>query len=160
MDILQELGLLLNVVIAAVLCGFIGYEREKGNKPAGIRTNMIVGGAVALVVMLSESIVFRYQSVGLGEYINTDPTRVIHAVIIGISFIGAGTVLQISDEYKIKYLTTAATILFSTGIGIAVALHKYILAVGVTLLIIFINSIVVNIDDTIKRRRKRKKEEK
>lgn len=154
MNILNELSILLHVFIATILCGLIGLERERENKPAGIRTNMIVGGAVTLVVMLSEVIVLRYQVAGLGELVNTDPTRVIHAVILGVSFIGAGTVLQISEEKKIKFLTTAATVLFSTGIGIAVALKQYILSVGVTFIIIFINAVVGYIDDKVSKRQK------
>lgn len=160
MDILNELSILLHVIVSVILCGIIGYERERGDKPAGIRTNMIVGGAVTLVVMLGEIIVYRYAEIGLGEFINADPTRIIHAVIIGVSFIGAGTVLQIREEQKIKFLTTAATILFSTGIGIAVGLRQYILAVGVTLLIVFINSMVVYIDRKLKEKRTKKKHKK
>ena len=135
----EELSILLHVIIASVLTGLIGFEREKVDKPAGIRTNMLVGGAVALLVSLGEIIVRHFNQVGLAEFISADPTRIIQAIIVGISFIGAGMVLQIKDEYKIKYLTTAATILFSTGIGIAVALNQYYIAVGVTIFILFIN---------------------
>jgi len=135
----DELGMLLHVLIAAILAGLIGLEREKGKKPAGIRTNMIVGGAVALLVFMGEVIVIHFRDLGLGEYINADPTRIIHAVIVGISFIGAGVVLQIAEEAKIRFLTTASTILFSAGIGVAVALKQYILAVGVTVFILIVN---------------------
>ncbi|HYW94734.1 MAG TPA: MgtC/SapB family protein [Bacteroidales bacterium] len=151
----DQMKILMHVAIAVVLSGLIGFEREKFDKPAGIRTNMIVGGAVALMVSLGEVIVIHFQSTGLAEYIRTDPNRVIQAIIMGVSFIGAGTVLQIQEEYKIKYLTTAATIFFSSGIGIAVALEQYYLAVGVTLLILIINFVIAWIGNQIKRRNER-----
>jgi putative Mg2+ transporter-C (MgtC) family protein len=148
---IPELDILLHVVMASFLSGLIGFEREKVDKPAGIRTNMLVGGAVALLVSLGKIIVEDYQEAGLSEIIGSDPTRIIQAIIVGISFIGAGMVLQIEKEYKIKYLTTAATILFSSGIGMSVALKQYYLAVGVTLFILFVNFIIGKITEkTIK----------
>ncbi len=138
MDITYELKILLHVVIAAVLSGIIGYEREKNRKPVGIKTNMIVGGSVALLVMLGESIVYHFQALGLSEIIRTDPTRIIQAIIVGVSFIGAGTVMQVAKIHKVKYLTTAASILYSTGLGISVALDHYILSVGLTIFILLI----------------------
>jgi putative Mg2+ transporter-C (MgtC) family protein len=66
--------------------------------------------------------------------------------VVGISFIGAGMVLQIASEHKIKYLTTSATILFSSGIGIAVALEKYIVGVGTTIFILIINYLLARIE--------------
>ncbi len=149
-----ELIILLHVIIASVLAGLVGLEREAVDKPAGIRTNMMVGGAVALLVMLGEVIVIYFKNAGLGDIIDTDPTRIIHAVIVGISFIGAGMVLQIANEHKVKYLTTAATILFSTGIGISVALRQYYLAVGVTLFILFINFLIGQITRSMKKKMK------
>jgi putative Mg2+ transporter-C (MgtC) family protein len=138
MDTLYELEILLHVVIAAVLSGIVGYEREKTRKPAGIKTNMIVGGSVALLVLLGESITLHFRDLGLSEIIQTDPTRIIQAIIVGVSFIGAGTVMQVAKIHKVKYLTTAASILYSTGLGISVALGHYILAVGLTLFILLI----------------------
>ena len=138
MEIMYELKILLHVVIASILGGVIGYEREKTHKPAGIKTNMIVGGAVALLVSLGEAITVHFQNLGLSEVIQTDPTRIIQAIIVGVSFIGAGTVMQVQKIYKVKYLTTAASILYSTGVGISVALGQYILAVGLTIFILII----------------------
>lgn len=138
----EQFIILMHVALAAFLGGVIGFEREKGHKPAGIRTNMLVGGSVALLVALGEIIVLDFTSSGLEQFVSFDPTRIIQAIIVGISFIGAGMVLQIQAEQKIKYLTTAATILFSTGTGIAVALHQYWLAVGATIFILFINFII------------------
>lgn len=153
-----ELSILLQVVIASVLSGLIGIEREWEEKPAGVRTHMLVGGAVALLVALGEIIVQRFIDIGLSQYINTDPTRVIQAIIVGISFIGAGLVLQIEKEHKIKFLTTSATILFSSGIGIAVALRQYILAVGITLFILFVNYLLGRITSSMKKHNKKRKE--
>lgn len=138
MEIMYELEILLHVVIASILGGVIGYEREKTNKPAGIKTNMIVGGSVALLVSLGEAITVHFQNLGLSDVMQTDPTRIIQAIIVGVSFIGAGTVMQLQKIYKVKYLTTAASILYSTGVGISVALGQYILAVGLTVFILII----------------------
>lgn len=138
-DLSYQLNILLDVIIAAFLAGIIGLERERSKKPAGFRTNMIIGGGVALLVSLGEVIILYFGHIGLTEIIQTDPVRIIQAIVVGISFIGAGIVLQIEKNYKIKYLTTAATILFSTGIGISVALHQYYLAIGVTVFILIIN---------------------
>jgi len=136
---MDEFTILLHVIIASILSGLIGYERSKIDKPAGVRTNMLVGGAVSLLVAVGEVIVIHFKNIGLGSYIATDPTRIIQAIIMGISFIGAGMVLQIEKEKEVKYLTSAATILFASGIGISVALRQYILAAGVTIFILFIN---------------------
>lgn len=138
MNIMFELKILLDVIIAAVLSGIVGYEREKTNKPAGIKTNMIVGGSVALLVTLGEGITIHFQNLGLSDIIQTDPTRIIQAIIVGVSFIGAGTVMHVEKLYKVKYLTTAASILYSTGLGISVALGYYILSIGLTLFILLI----------------------
>ena len=138
MELMYELRILLHVVIASFLGGVIGYEREKTEKPAGIKTNMIVGGSVALLVSLGEAITVHFQELGLSEVMQTDPTRIIQAIIVGVSFIGAGTVMQLQKVYKVKYLTTAASILYSTGVGISVALDQYVLAVGLTVFILII----------------------
>jgi putative Mg2+ transporter-C (MgtC) family protein len=138
MEMMYELKILFHVILASLLGAIIGYEREKTDKPAGIKTNMIVGGSVSLLVSMGESITIHFQQLGLSEGMQTDPTRIIQAIIVGVSFIGAGTVMQVQKDYKVKYLTTAASILYSTGVGISVALQQYILAVGLTLFILII----------------------
>lgn len=138
MEMMYELKILVHVILASLLGAIIGYEREKTDKPAGIKTNMIVGGSVTLLVSMGESITIHFQQLGLSEVMQTDPTRIIQAIIVGVSFIGAGTVMQVQKDYKVKYLTTAASILYSTGVGISVALQQYILAVGLTLFILII----------------------
>jgi putative Mg2+ transporter-C (MgtC) family protein len=136
----QQLLILLDVFIACVFAGVIGYEREVNKKPAGFRTHMIVGGASALLVSIASVAIDRYKN-EFDEVLDFDPIRIIQAIIIGISFIGAGTILKSSEAKDVSFLTTSATILFSSSIGICVALQQYILALGVTLLVVLINNV-------------------
>lgn len=126
-------SILLKVLIAALLGGAIGFERESKDKPAGFRTNMIIAGASALLLTLGQFIASHMVEEFNDQALGIDPTRIIHAIIVGVSFIGAGTILKGKEEETVRYLTSAATILFSAGIGMAVGLDLYILAVGVPL---------------------------
>jgi len=142
-DSMMRQGLtILDALIAAVLAAVIGYERESHNKPAGLRTNMIIAVVAVLLVAFARSLATEFETI---QGTRVDPIRIIEAIIVGVSFIGAGTIIKNDQENHVHNLTTAATLLFSAGIGIAVSLHQYILAVGVTLLAIFINLIVKKI---------------
>ena len=153
MDIAQfheEMRALLDILIASVLCGVVGIEREISRKPAGFRTHMIIGAASALLIIMGKILVVNFHNeVALSKMIQTDPIRVIQAIIIGISFIGAGTILKSEKHRRVQYLTTAASILFAAGIGISIALQHYVIAVGVTVLILFINYFAHIIDKLI-----------
>ncbi len=140
----NQLWILLDIFIAVLLSAAIGQEREHHDKPAGLRTNMIVAGATCFFVSISTSINTFFVEASLGGNVNidTDPIRVLQAILIGISFIGAGTILKSEDGEKIRYLTTAATLLFSSSVGVAVALHAYILATGLAIISIIINLLI------------------
>ncbi len=138
----QQLWLLLDVLIAMVLGGIIGFEREKHGKPAGFRTNIFIAGASALLLSLGYYIADNMEYTLSDEALGVDPTRIIHAIIVGVSFIGAGTILKSSKKDTVKYLTTAATILMSSAAGICVALHLYLLAAGSTVLTLIVNTLV------------------
>ena len=140
----DELDILLKVVVAVCLGGLIGIERELSKKPAGIRTHMFVAGAATLVMSVSTLLINEYNAT-FGN-VQSDPVRVIEAIIVGISFIGAGTVLKSEKDHNVYYLTTAASILFASGIGITVALEKYWLALGLTALVIAVNAAVGGIE--------------
>lgn len=140
----EEIDILLKVIVAVCLGGIIGIERELVKKPAGIRTHMFVAGAAALVMALSTVLINDFNE-SFGN-VQSDPVRVIEAIIVGISFIGAGTVLKSEKDHNVYYLTTAASILFASGIGITVALEKYWLAVSLTILVLLVNSAVGGIE--------------
>jgi putative Mg2+ transporter-C (MgtC) family protein len=128
--------LLLEVVFAMMLGALIGIEREIAKKPAGLRTHMLVSGAGALFVGLSQTAVTASASHFDPNIIRTDPIRIMEAVVTGISFLGAGTIVRYQSDKAIEGLTTAASVLVAGGIGIAVALSQFALASGVTLIVL------------------------
>ena len=131
MEQLYWLGLLL---LSALLGGLIGLEREWRGKPAGLRTHMFIAMAATVFMLLGRIVVTRFAPDAEAETVAADPTRVMHAVIVGISFIGAGTIIQRGGDRLVAGLTTAASIWLVAAIGIAVAVGQWPLAVMVTAL--------------------------
>jgi putative Mg2+ transporter-C (MgtC) family protein len=129
-----ELVILGQVTIALLLAGVIGLERELADKPAGIRTHMLVGAASCLLVGLSELMIERAHDTSW-SLIQADPLRVLEAVVTGVAVLGAGTILRPHDANRVEGLTTAASLFFTAGIGIACALDQYLTAAGATILI-------------------------
>lgn len=140
----EEIDILLKVIVAVSLGGIIGIERELAKKPAGIRTHMFVAGAAALVMSLSTLVINEFNAT-FGK-VQSDPVRVVEAIIVGISFIGAGTVLKSEKDHNVYYLTTAASILFASGIGLTVALERYWLALALTGLVVAVNAAVGGVE--------------
>jgi putative Mg2+ transporter-C (MgtC) family protein len=115
------------------LGALIGLEREFADKPAGLRTHIFVGASAALLMVLGDAIIqeFREGSVA-GTLLRSDPLRVLQALVIGIGFLGAGTISHQGNN-RVEGLTTAASILLTAGIGVAVAVDHVWLAVETTL---------------------------
>ncbi|RMH07906.1 MAG: MgtC/SapB family protein [Nitrospirae bacterium] len=120
--------------MALVLGALIGIDRELADKPAGLRTHMLVAGASALFILLGESLLRQFHSDSVS--IQSDPFRLISAVVLGISFLGAGTIIRRDAAGKVEGLTTAASILIAAAIGICVAVSQFLLAIGVTCLVV------------------------
>ena len=132
----MQVKILVSVALAMILGAVIGLEREAKGKPAGLRTHMLVAGAAALLVALSDVAIKRLNvDVGTG-LVRSDPIRIIQAVITGISFLGAGTILRHSGSDHVEGLTTAASLLFVAALGVCVALSQVLLAIGVTALVL------------------------
>ncbi len=154
MDIAKELWVLLDIFIAAILGGVVGFEREWQQKPAGLRTNMIIAAASAFFISLGRFVMIDYQdAIPLEDFFGTDPLRIVYATIIGVSVLGAGTILKTADGVEIKYLTTSATILMASAIGMCVALKHYIVALGATIIILIINRLFSYLGDAIANKR-------
>jgi putative Mg2+ transporter-C (MgtC) family protein len=130
----MQLGILIHVLLAMFLGGLIGLEREMADKPAGLRTHMLVAGASALLIGITDNIV---EGMGVsGDLVRSDPVRIVQAIVTGITFLGAGTIIRHKQE--VEGLTTAASLLFVVTISICVALSQYVLAIGATLLTLLI----------------------
>ena len=124
----------LQVLLAAVLGGLIGLEREYKRKEAGLRTFSLVSLGSCFFTVLAFYIIshpFKFPS-----FVQIDPGRVIQAVAIGIGFIGSGLIIY--HKLQVEGLTTAAALWAAAAIGIGVALKLYFLAISSTLLIILI----------------------
>jgi putative Mg2+ transporter-C (MgtC) family protein len=122
MTLNQQLITVFKLCLALALAGVIGYEREKYSKPAGLRTHMILSIGCTILTVLS-----------FGVFpVPTDNSRIAAAIITGIGFIGAGTVLQTRE--RIVGLTTAASIWLTASISLSVGTGNYVIAVAGTLL--------------------------
>lgn len=117
----QEIKTLFQLVLIVILSGFIGFERESWNKPAGFRTHVLVGISAVLVMVCGEYLHNLYGS---------DPTRIPAQLLSGIGFLGAGTILR--DGFNVKGLTTAAGLLAITCVGLAVGAGYYLGAIIAT----------------------------
>lgn len=120
------------VALSGLLGGAIGFERELADKPAGLRTHIFVAAGSTLLVLLGETALASFQAIGSGDRIQGDPIRVIQAIIVGISFLGAGTIVHHRSK-DVEGLTTAASIYLTACIGIAVGLMRIPLAVETTI---------------------------
>ncbi len=123
-----RLGLLGRLLLATVLGGLIGLERELSGKPAGLRTNILICVGATLIMDVSRTV----AAAGVGG--PADPGRIAAQVVSGIGFLGAGTILV--ERGSVVGLTTAATIWVVAAIGLAIGSDAYVAAVGTTALVV------------------------
>jgi putative Mg2+ transporter-C (MgtC) family protein len=132
---LGQLEVAVIVVIAGVLGGVVGYERELAHRPAGLRTHAILASAAALLVGTVDLLVEHFATETSPAILRTDPIRVIEAIVTGVGFLGAGTIFRHGHggDKSVEGLTTAASMLLVAAIGVVVALRQLLLAVLVTI---------------------------
>jgi putative Mg2+ transporter-C (MgtC) family protein len=144
-----DLHIIFQAMAALVLGGAIGWEREAAGKWAGLRTHMLVCLATTLFVAVGQLLMKDTAAAVNREMIRTDPTRIIEAIATGIAFLGAGTVFRDRQSGASRGLTTAASLLVIAPIGIAIAIDRYLLALGVTVLVLFILKVVHRLEPTV-----------
>lgn len=123
-DAEQVTRIMTRLLLAGLLGGVLGYERESRGKAAGIRTHMLVAMGAALFVLVP----------ALGGMAVADMSRVIQGVVTGVGFLGAGAIIKHRDEEDVQGLTTAAGIWMTAAIGVACGLGRESTAVLSTLL--------------------------
>ena len=129
MGLETQIYLLARLGLAALLSMVIGIDRERRDKSAGMRTHMLAGIGACLFTMA-----------GAFVFENGDPTRVASGVVSGIGFLGAGVIFR--SENRVRDLTTAASIWATAAIGVTVAVNAWLLAIGSTVMVWFILSLL------------------
>jgi putative Mg2+ transporter-C (MgtC) family protein len=140
-----DVAILLRLLVALILAGAIGWERETVGKSAGIRTHMFVGMGAALFVALGNLVILDFQH--YGSMVQFDPIRLIEAIVAAVGFLGAGTIFVARDKDHVKGLTTAASLWATAAIGIAVGLEHYVLAIGATALVFIVLRLLLLLKD-------------
>jgi putative Mg2+ transporter-C (MgtC) family protein len=118
----------IRLLIAAILGGVIGFEREAHHENAGLRTHILIATAACLFTMLAIEIQITALVTGSN---NPDPIRAVEAVTAGVAFLGAGAIFQ--QRGNVQGLTTGAGMWLAGALGVAVALGYYIIAAGLAL---------------------------
>ena len=114
-DLTQFIHTLARILAAIVLGGLLGVERELHGHGAGFRTHIMVSLGAAMFVM---------AGISVANVSPTDLTRVIQGVATGIGFLGAGTIIKLTDRLEVKGLTTASSIWLASAVGIATGLGR------------------------------------
>jgi putative Mg2+ transporter-C (MgtC) family protein len=124
----QTLGMypqiLLKLVLAVLLSGLLGLERERKGRAAGLRTHILVCLGATLLMITAD---IAASELSEGKSISFDVGRVMSGIVTGIGFLGAGTIIR--QGSVLKGLTTAATIWFAAALGVAIGSELYLLAV-------------------------------
>jgi len=131
-DLSTMTRIVVRLVLAAILGGIIGYERELKARSAGVRTHMLVAVGAALFVL---------GPLQSGMQIS-DLSRVVQGIVQGVGFLGAGAIIIRAGQHKVEGLTTAANIWATAGIGVVVGLGLEATAVLSTVIVLTILAVV------------------
>ena len=135
------LSVILRLVCAVIVGGLIGLERGMKNRPAGLRTYMLVCVGSCLIMLTNQ---YLFQVSGSG-----DPMRLGAQVVSGIGFLGAGTII-VTKHNQIKGLTTAAGLWAAAGVGLALGVGFYEAALFAGLLVFFVLTGLQKLDNRMR----------
>lgn len=140
------LAVFLRIFAAVIVGGILGLERGMKNRPAGLRTYMLVCVGACVIMLTNQYI---YQAAGTG-----DPVRMGAQVVSGIGFLGAGTII-VTRRNQIKGLTTAAGLWSAAGVGLALGVGFYEAALAGTLAVFIVMTLLQKMDNKLHRKSKR-----
>jgi putative Mg2+ transporter-C (MgtC) family protein len=128
-DLATVLHVLQCLGAATILGGLVGLERELQRSPAGLRTHIMVALGSAMLML-----------VGVRTFAATpgDISRIIQGIATGVGFIGAGTILKLSEQIEVRGLTTASSIWVAAAVGTACGVEMYALALVGTVMAVFV----------------------
>lgn len=139
---------IFRLFLSIVCGGVIGYNREQRNQSAGIRTHILVCVGACIIAMIQKDITYNALTIGskyphLAGIVRADEARLIAQVVSGVGFLGAGTILVHHEE--VRGLTTAASIWAVAGLGLAVGMGDYDIAIIGTVVIFFVLAVLKKI---------------
>jgi putative Mg2+ transporter-C (MgtC) family protein len=132
--ITHELEIALRLCLAAAAGAAIGFERESKDRPAGLRTNMLVALAAGLFTIITFEIYHSFKGA------NADPIRIIEAVTAGVAFLAAGTIIH--GKASVHGLTTGAAMWMSGALGVCCGAGYYVLALMAAVLTVLILTVL------------------
>lgn len=125
----------LRLLIAALFGGIVGFDRERRDKPAGLRTHMLISLAAAVFTLIALEL--HAQLMQTYEHSNADPIRIIEAVTSGVAFLAAGAIIQ--SRAGVQGITTGANMWLAGALGVACGAGYYVLAlIGAVLALIIL----------------------
>lgn len=131
-DPAQVTRVCVRLLVAVLLGGMLGYERESRGISAGLRTHMLVALGAAIFVLVP-------LEAGVSQ---ADLSRVLQGVVTGVGFLGAGAIIKLNQEQEIKGLTTAASVWLTAAIGVAAGMGREMTAILSALLALFILAVL------------------
>lgn len=143
--IVRNQEVIIKLILAVIVGGFTGYEREKSNQFAGFRTHILVAIGSCITSIIALELFTKYSSIS-----TMDPARLPAQVLSGIGFLGAGAILKNSNG--LRGLTTAAGIWTTACIGIAIGYGQYVAGIVAWLLVMATLYILKNFDKVISKR--------
>jgi putative Mg2+ transporter-C (MgtC) family protein len=135
-DVDQLTRTALRLVLALTFGAMIGWERERRDAAAGLRTHMLVALGAAVFVLAFD----------LSDADSADLSRVVQGVVAGIGFLGAGAVLKLEKREQIHGLTTAASIWVTAAVGVIVGLGREGSALMITLLVLVVLAVLLRVE--------------
>lgn len=138
-----ESEIAIRLILATFFGALVGFERELRDRPAGLRTHMLVSLAAAMFTILAFEI---FYAVKVHDKVaNIDPLRLVEAVTAGVAFLAAGTILQ--SRGRVKGLTTGASMWLAGALGLACGAGFYTIAMMGGLLTLFILAVIRYIEN-------------
>jgi putative Mg2+ transporter-C (MgtC) family protein len=136
--------MLLRLTLAVILGIIIGLERLFAHKEAGMKTHALVSLGAALFVIISEMLAIKYGTLG-----SFDPSRMASQIIVGIGFLGAGSIIL--EGSRLKGLTTASGFWVTAGIGMAAGFGLFSLAIAATAFVLLIFVALYVLENSIRK---------
>ncbi|MCZ6597913.1 MAG: MgtC/SapB family protein [Planctomycetota bacterium] len=138
---------LVPLLLAVVLGGAVGLEREWHGRPAGLRTHILVCLSSTMLIAVSRMVASGDLELGEAGRMVLDPNRMGAGIVTGIGFLGAATVLRIGD--LVRGITTAACIWYVAGLGIVLGQGQYAIATVGTAIVVLVLTLFDRVEDAI-----------